>query len=90
MKFTQNGIAEKLYIQNRIKKLKTQAAALASIGVRYLGFHLKCSVRLFKAFLRPGLEYGPALSRSGAEIFNSHSLDTPPILRIFALRFIKI
>jgi hypothetical protein len=51
--FTKNVIAEKLHVQNRIKKSKTQAAALASIGERYLGFHRQCSVRLFKAFLRP-------------------------------------
>ena len=36
---------------------------LRTIGARYLGFPRQCAIRLYKAFLRPGLEYGLTLVR---------------------------
>ena len=61
--FRCSGIDETLHVANRISKLQKQADVLASIGARYLGFPRACSIRLFKAFLRPGLEYGITLMR---------------------------
>ena len=63
VEFRCSGIDETLHVANRISKLQKQADVLASIGARYLGFPRACSIRLFKAFLRPGLEYGITLMR---------------------------
>jgi hypothetical protein len=61
VEFNCSGIDEALHVKNRAGKLLKQADALASIGARYLGFPRICAIRLFKAFLRPGLEYAITL-----------------------------
>ena len=67
VEFTYKGISEALHIANRIDKLKKQAGVLAGIGARYLGFPRASSLRIYKTFLRPGLEYGlTSLKLSGS------------------------
>ena len=61
VEFNSKGIDEDLHVQNRVAKAKTQTDMLASIGARYLGFPRKCSVLLYRAFIRPGLEYAITL-----------------------------
>ena len=85
MEFSVRGLAENLHVDNRIGKLRSQASALASIGVRYLGFHKNCSVRLYKTFLRPGLEYGLTLIRSQSALNALEVAQKSAICTIFGL-----
>jgi len=63
VEFTASGIDEVRHVHNRVVKLQAAAAMLKAIGARYLGFPRQCAFRLYKAFLRPGLEYGITLVR---------------------------
>ena len=63
VEFSARGIDEVRHVHNRVVKLQSQAAMLRTIGARYLGFPRQCAIRLYKAFLRPGLEYGITLVR---------------------------
>ena len=76
---------------NRISKLQKQADVLASIGARYLGFPRACRIRLFKAFLRPGLEYGITLMlRTKASIVSLEQAQKQGLCKILGTRTMSL
>ena len=61
MEFNSAGIDETRHIQNRIRKADAAMFFLKSIGMNALGYDPNACIRLYKAFVRPGLEYGLTL-----------------------------
>jgi hypothetical protein len=81
-----SGIDEALHVKNRVDKLNKQADLLASIGARYLGFPRQCSIRLYKSFLRPGLEYGISLiTRNKLNLASLEKAQKQALCRILGL-----
>ena len=58
VEFDNRGIAEYLHVENRIRKADKSLQFLRQVGMNLHGFNFKTCLRLFKAFIRPGLEYG--------------------------------
>jgi len=83
--FTRAGIDLETNSVERAGKARAVAAMFASVGMNITGFAPKASVRIYKTFVRPMLEYGLALAPL-AEISNA----LQPLQRTqnFALRAI--
>lgn len=58
VEFSSLGIDESRHSSNRIRKAETATFFLKSIGMNIHGFDPLVCLRLYKAFIRPGLEYG--------------------------------
>lgn len=64
VEFSCRGINETRHVANRVRKAESSLFFLRSIGMNTLGFDPLTCIRLYKAFVRPGLEYGlPLLGR---------------------------
>jgi hypothetical protein len=55
------GINEKLHAKRRIEKAKKMANSLRRAGARFRNFPVYMNLQLYRAFIRPGLEYGLSL-----------------------------
>ena len=57
VEFDSYGISEYRHVDNRIKKAEKSLLFLRQIGMNVHGFDVITCLRLYKAFVRPGLEY---------------------------------
>jgi hypothetical protein len=60
--FTLKGINHKENIENRAKKMRNTVMMLSRYGMNLGGYPQAASVRLYKTFIRAGLEYGTCLN----------------------------
>jgi len=79
--FRQRGICWKSLAKKRTDKARGVIAMLAPMGLNAKGWAPSASVRVYKAFIRPVMEYGLALHRPTAAI-----LDMYEKVQILALR----
>ncbi|RKP16472.1 hypothetical protein ROZALSC1DRAFT_7131, partial [Rozella allomycis CSF55] len=60
--FTIHGIDWMSHVKTRIKKALSTACMLSTVGFNGSGWPISASVKVYKTFVRPQLEYGLSLS----------------------------
>ncbi|KAI9324821.1 hypothetical protein BDR26DRAFT_780079, partial [Obelidium mucronatum] len=72
MPFSRNGIDWKQLAATRTEKARKVIAMLAPLGFNSRGWAPAASARVYKAFVRPVMEYGLALYRGSPTFFQQY------------------